>query len=177
MSNAGQLVLDIVPPPSFAAEDFIVGIANENARGLIDTLAWPTPVVLTGETGSGKTHLAHLFADRFADPHWFDGASPLGLTAESAVLIDGLETWTSKPASEWNEDALFHTLEAARCSGPGAHHHPGRARTAYVETPRHPVAFARRHPCHRRPARRCAVSGHSHQALHRPPVDGRSGDC
>jgi chromosomal replication initiation ATPase DnaA len=115
MSNAGQLVLDIVPPPSLAEEDFVTGAANEHARGLVDTLSWPTPVgVLTGEAGSGKTHLAHVFALRFADPHWFDGAPPSGLSSDSVVLVDGLETWTSRQASEWNEDALFHTLEAAR---------------------------------------------------------------
>ncbi|MFN3225296.1 MAG: HdaA/DnaA family protein [Hyphomicrobiales bacterium] len=117
MSNAGQLVLDIVPPPSFAAEDFVAGAANEKARDLIDTLAWPTPVgVLTGQAGSGKTHLAHVFALKFADPRWFDGAPPRGLTAESAVLIDGLGSWASQPIGEWNEDVLFHTMEAARAA-------------------------------------------------------------
>ncbi len=112
MSNAGQLVLDIVPPPSFAAEDFVAGTANEKARGLIDALAWPKSVgVLTGEAGTGKTHLAHLFAERFNDSHWYDGSLPEGLNEHGAAIIDGLERWTGT-----NEDALFHMLEAARAA-------------------------------------------------------------
>jgi chromosomal replication initiation ATPase DnaA len=110
MAAAGQLVFDITPPPSFAAEDYVVGAANAQADGLAGALAWPTPVgVLIGEAGSGKTHLAHLFAHRFDETRWFGGALPDTHDAYGALVIDGLERWIGK-----DEDSLFHALEAAR---------------------------------------------------------------
>ncbi|MFN3171370.1 MAG: HdaA/DnaA family protein [Hyphomicrobiales bacterium] len=112
MATADQLVLDIVPAPSFASEDYVPGEANAEARALTSELSWPTPVgVLLGEAGSGKSHLAHLFAERFDGVRWFDGTLPDNLSQQSAVIIDGLERWTGE-----NEDALFHTLEAARAA-------------------------------------------------------------
>lgn len=112
MASADQLVLDIVPAPSFAVEDYVTGEANAEARALASELAWPTPIgVLLGEAGSGKSHLAHTFAERFKAVHWFDGTLPDSLGGQSAVIIDSLERWTGQ-----SEDTLFHTLEAARAA-------------------------------------------------------------
>jgi chromosomal replication initiation ATPase DnaA len=112
MATAGQLVLDIAPPPSYAVEDYVPGTANAEARALISELAWPKPVgVLIGELGSGKSHLAHLFAEHSEAVHWFDGALPDSLDGQRAVIIDSLERWTGQ-----SEDILFHTLEAARAA-------------------------------------------------------------
>lgn len=112
MASADQLVLDIVPAPSFAVEDYVPGEANAEARALASELAWPTPIgVLLGEAGSGKSHLAHIFAERFKAVHWFDGTLPDSLGGQSAVIIDSLGRWTGQ-----SEDALFHTLEAARAA-------------------------------------------------------------
>jgi len=112
MASADQLVLDIVPAPSFASEDYVPGEANAKARALASELAWPTPIgVLLGEAGSGKSHLAHIFADHFEAVHWFDGTMPDSLGGQNAVIIDGLERRTGQ-----SEDTLFHMLEAARAA-------------------------------------------------------------
>ncbi|MEQ8656025.1 MAG: hypothetical protein RIC24_01790 [Hyphomicrobiales bacterium] len=117
MASADQLVLDIVPPPSFAGEDYVPGQANAEARALTSELAWPKPVgVLLGEAGSGKTHLAYLFAERFDNAHWFEGTVPVDFDGQAAVIIDGLERWTGEQNNGHDEDVLFHTLEAARAA-------------------------------------------------------------
>lgn len=111
MTRADQLVLDIVPPPSWAVEDYVPGEANQDARQLCQALNWPTPIgVLIGDAGSGKTHLAHLCAARFSNPLWLDPsqATP-DLSASDILILDGLEPWLGD-----EEDQLFHSLEAAR---------------------------------------------------------------
>lgn len=113
MTGADQLVLDIVPLPSWAVEDYVPGQANSDARQLCDALNWPTPVgMLVGEAGSGKTHLAHLCASRFIAPFWLRPLEETPLPSSCDLLIlDGLEDWVSG-----DEDLLFHALEAARAA-------------------------------------------------------------
>lgn len=59
-----QLPLAFGHVPSLAAEDFLVAPCNREARDWIDAPdRWPGPAgILFGPAGSGKTHLAHLFA-------------------------------------------------------------------------------------------------------------------
>lgn len=114
MASASQLTFDMALPPSFAAEDYVAGEANSEARAVMAGLAWPTPVaVLIGEAGSGKTHLAQMFARASGPVHWFDGALPNDLADRNAVVIDGLEQWLGTGQGP-REDDLFHMLEAAR---------------------------------------------------------------
>src|SRR4051794_41957756 len=60
-----QLALALDHPESFAREDFLSGPSNAAALALIDTWpAWPHPtVMLTGPEGSGKSHLAAIWAE------------------------------------------------------------------------------------------------------------------
>ncbi len=66
MSPARQLPLPLPPPVSLAGEDFLVAEPNRLAVQRLE--AWPvwrTPVlILSGPTGCGKTHLAHVFLNR-----------------------------------------------------------------------------------------------------------------
>src|SRR5262245_59351932 len=59
-----QLALALDHAESFAREDFLSGPSNAMALALID--AWPTwphrTVMLTGPEGSGKSHLAAVWA-------------------------------------------------------------------------------------------------------------------
>lgn len=61
-----QLALDLSQPPAFRREDFLVASCNQQAHGWIDRWpAWPGfALALTGPAGSGKSHLAHIFAER-----------------------------------------------------------------------------------------------------------------
>lgn len=59
-----QLPLPLPTKAALGREDFFVSEANELAvTALADWTAWPLKkLVLTGETGAGKTHLVHVWA-------------------------------------------------------------------------------------------------------------------
>lgn len=61
-----QLVLPLESRPALGREDFIQGAGNREALALIDAWSdWPTPVAaLHGPSGSGKSHLAAIWAAR-----------------------------------------------------------------------------------------------------------------
>lgn len=61
-----QLVLPLQTEPAFGRDDFIVSEVNAQAVALIDAYPnWPAPVVaLYGPPGSGKSHLARVWASR-----------------------------------------------------------------------------------------------------------------
>ncbi|TNF57771.1 MAG: chromosomal replication initiator DnaA [Rhodobacteraceae bacterium] len=61
-----QLSFDLPGRTARAREDFFVAPSNALAVAMIDLSdSWPSgKMVLTGEAGAGKTHLAHVWADR-----------------------------------------------------------------------------------------------------------------
>ena len=61
-----QLPLDLGHRPALGGADFLVAPPNREAVAWLDRWPdWPAPaLVLTGPAGSGKTHLAHVFAAR-----------------------------------------------------------------------------------------------------------------
>lgn len=112
-----QMVMPFASPTSYHAEDFIRGDANEKALGLIERWPdWPySLVVVHGPKGSGKTHLAHVYAQRTGAQ--FIPPSRLGqvpadqlLTGNHAWVLDGLEDVKS-------EDALAQFINHARARG------------------------------------------------------------
>ncbi|MEM1283837.1 MAG: DnaA/Hda family protein [Pseudomonadota bacterium] len=112
MADQRQLAFDMPSPPSYATEDFVTGEGNKIARDLAVQLAWPIPVGLViGERAAGKSHLAHMMADRFDHAVWLKQGVPNDLDARSILIIDGLET-----CMDDGGDAVFHALEAARAA-------------------------------------------------------------
>lgn len=110
-----QLILDLTPAPAYGAEDFLVSPENEAAFGLIDLWpAWPSPVlILTGPPGSGKSHLAAIWARRagafaVAPP---DHLHPDEAAGHIAVLIEDCDR-VARP-----ESALFHLLNLVKERG------------------------------------------------------------
>ncbi|HYD07247.1 MAG TPA: DnaA/Hda family protein [Reyranella sp.] len=112
-----QLTFDLaLPPPTFAREDFVVSDGNREALAWLDRWPdWPAPALaLNGPAGSGKTHLARIWAARAAaavlDAADLEDRSVADLTAlaqaNAAVLVDH--------ADRAPERALFHLYNLLR---------------------------------------------------------------
>nr|USU34477.1 hypothetical protein NG677_21175 [Methylobacterium sp. OTU13CASTA1] len=113
-----QLAFDLPADPRYGREDFLVGPANEAAYGLVE--AWPnwpdTVCVLTGPPGSGKSHLASIWATRAhawtASVAEVQAARVPHLVSNGALVIEDID----RPEGR-DEAALFHLLNLAREHG------------------------------------------------------------
>lgn len=93
-----QLVMPFAPSPTYNSADFIRGVGNAEALDLMERWPdWPYSILLLhGASGSGKTHLAHLFAARshaaFIPPERI-GTVPADqlLAGNHCWVLDGLE--------------------------------------------------------------------------------------
>jgi len=109
-----QLVLDLDHSVSFAREDFLSGPSNAAALTLIERWPdWPSRIVaLTGPEGSGKSHLAAIWADesgaRVLSAKFLSIADVPGTLATGALVVEDLE------AEDLDEHALFHLINLAR---------------------------------------------------------------
>jgi chromosomal replication initiation ATPase DnaA len=108
-----QLALALDHAESFAREDFLSSPCNEDALALIDSWPdWPAnAIVLVGPEGSGKTHLATIWAAtagaRVVSAHALDEAALRPALATGAVVIENA-------AAIADERALFHLINLAR---------------------------------------------------------------
>ena len=115
-----QLAFDLPLDPRYGREDFLVSPSNERAYGLVERWPdWPdTVLVLTGPPGSGKSHLARIWARRagaaayLAGQEVWEPAEPLRRVAgASALVVDDAD---AAP----DEAALFHLYNAVvGCGG------------------------------------------------------------
>ena len=109
-----QLALALDHAESFAREDFIAGPPNAAALSLIDRWPdWPSrTVLLRGPEGSGKSHLAAIWARqsgaRTLSPRALDGAGVPVALATGALVLENLAD------GNFDEAALFHLLNLAR---------------------------------------------------------------
>jgi chromosomal replication initiation ATPase DnaA len=109
-----QLVLALDHAESFAREDFLAGPANQAALALIDRWPdWPDRIMaLIGPEGSGKTHLASI---------WAQAAGARVLAAKLLTDIDmpaafatGALVVEDLAFAGLDERALFHLINFAR---------------------------------------------------------------
>lgn len=111
VTGPAQLALDLRLEPDYRAESYCVSEANASATALVNR--WPQwrhgHMLLIGPAGSGKTHLARIWARR-ADAASVDaralGQALPGIGRGAAVLIEDAHTGM-------DEDALFHLLNRA----------------------------------------------------------------
>jgi chromosomal replication initiation ATPase DnaA len=109
-----QLLLALNHSVSFAREDFLSGPSNVAALSLVERWPdWPDRIVaLVGPEGSGKSHLAAIWAEatgaRILSAKLLSETSVPGALATGALVIEDLE------AVDLDEQALFHLINLAR---------------------------------------------------------------
>lgn len=112
-----QLALALPHRQSYAREDFLSGPSNAVALALVDGWPdWPArAVALVGPEGSGKSHLADIWAAeagaRCISGSALQEASLPGALATGAVVIEDVAE------NGIDERALFHLLNLAREEG------------------------------------------------------------
>jgi len=109
-----QLALALPHAESLTRDNFMEGPANEAGLALIDSWPdWPNRVMLlVGPEGSGKSHLASIWAEqagaRSVSAHALTAATVPGALATGALVVEDL-----KPG-DFDERALFHLMNLAR---------------------------------------------------------------
>ena len=112
-SEAGQIPLPLPHRPALGGEDFLVAACNGDAVRWIDLWPdWPGPsLAVVGPKGSGKTHLASVWAAvsgaRFIDPGALAGPEWFTEPGDGALIVDDAHLLMGDAASE---QALFHLL-------------------------------------------------------------------
>src|SRR3954464_15555857 len=109
-----QLAFALPHAESLTRDNFMEGPANEAGLGLIERWPdWPSRIMLlVGPEGSGKSHLAAIWAEeagaRSTAAHALTAVAVPGELATGALVVEDL-----KP-SEFDERALFHLMNLAR---------------------------------------------------------------
>jgi chromosomal replication initiation ATPase DnaA len=109
-----QLAFALPHAESLTRDNFLEGPANEAALMLIERWPdWPNRIMLlAGEEGSGKSHLASIWAEqsgaRTISAHALNPASVPNALATGALVVEDL-----KPEG-FDERALFHLMNLAR---------------------------------------------------------------
>ena len=109
-----QLALALGHAESLSRDDFLAGPPNAAALALIERWPdWPSrTVLLCGPEGSGKSHLAAIWAQqtgaRMLSLRALEGSVVPGALATGALVVENLAE------GRFDEPALFHLLNLAR---------------------------------------------------------------
>jgi chromosomal replication initiation ATPase DnaA len=112
-SRPRQLALALDHAESYAREDFLSGPCNADALALIDSWPdWPArAIALVGPEGSGKTHLATIWAAaagaRVVSAHTLAEVDIPAALATGALVVED-------STAIGDERALFHLINLAR---------------------------------------------------------------
>ncbi len=112
-----QLAFALPHAESLTRDNFLEGPANASGLALVDSWPeWPNRVMLmVGPEGSGKSHLAAIWADeagaRSTMARALTAATVPGALATGALVVEDLKT------PDFDERALFHMLNLAREDG------------------------------------------------------------
>jgi len=120
--QSSQLTLELAGDPSFSVENFLISASNEQAFDMI--MLWPdwpdATLLLVGPSGSGKSHLGSIWAERAAAVKMVAAGlsrhDPTELTAHKTLLIENVES-VAIPDNKDDETAMFHLLNLTRASG------------------------------------------------------------
>ena len=109
-----QLAFALAHKESLTRDDFLQGPANAAGLALIEGWPqWPSPtMMLVGPEGSGKSHLACIWAEqagaRSTSAHALSASEVPAQLATGALVVEDLK------AAAFDERALFHLLNLAR---------------------------------------------------------------
>jgi chromosomal replication initiation ATPase DnaA len=109
-----QLAFALPHAESLTRDNFLEGPANEAGLALVDSWPdWPNGIMLlVGPEGSGKSHLASIWAEqagaRATSAHALTATAVPGALATGALVLEDL-----KPGG-FDERAMFHLLNLAR---------------------------------------------------------------
>lgn len=109
-----QLALALPHAESLTRENFLEGPANAAGLALIERWPdWPSRIMLLiGPEGSGKSHLAAVWAEisgaRSTSAHALTAAEVPGALATGALVVEDLKS------GDFDERALFHLMNLAR---------------------------------------------------------------
>jgi chromosomal replication initiation ATPase DnaA len=109
-----QLAFALPHAESLSRDNFLEGPANAAGLALVEAWPdWPNRVMLlVGPEGSGKSHLAAIWAEqagaRLTSAHALTAAEVPGALATGALVVEDLKS------AEFDERALFHLLNLAR---------------------------------------------------------------
>src|SRR6201747_785093 len=109
-----QLAFALPHAESLSRDDFLEGPANAAGLALVDSWPeWPNRVMLlVGPEGSGKSHLAAIWAEqagaRSISAHALDPAAVPGALATGALVVEDLNS------AAFDERAMFHLMNMAR---------------------------------------------------------------
>jgi chromosomal replication initiation ATPase DnaA len=112
-----QLAFALPHAESLTRDNFLEGPANAAGLALVDAWPeWPNRIMLlVGPEGSGKSHLAAIWAEesgaRSISAHALTAAAVPGALATGALVVEDL-----KPG-DFDERALFHLMNLAREDG------------------------------------------------------------
>ena len=112
-----QLAFALPHAESLTRDDFLEGPANAAGLALIESWPdWPNrTMLLVGPEGSGKSHLAAIWAEqagaRSTTAHALTSAAVPGALATGALVVEDLRS------CDFDERALFHLLNLAREDG------------------------------------------------------------
>jgi chromosomal replication initiation ATPase DnaA len=109
-----QLAFALPHAESLTRDNFLEGPANAAGLALVDSWPeWPDRIrLLIGPEGSGKSHLAAIWAEqagaRSISAHALTAAAVPGALATGALVVEDLN------APDFDERALFHLMNLAR---------------------------------------------------------------
>jgi len=109
-----QLAFALPHAESLTRDNFLEGPANEAGLALIDRWPdWPNRIMLlVGPEGSGKSHLAAIWAEeagaRSISAHALTPTSVPGALATGALVVEDLKH------ADFDERAMFHLMNLAR---------------------------------------------------------------
>jgi chromosomal replication initiation ATPase DnaA len=109
-----QLAFLLPHAESLSRDNFLEGPANAAGLALIDRWPdWPSQIMLlVGPQGSGKSHLAAIWAEqagaRSISAHALTAAAVPGALATGALVVEDLRP------SDFDDRALFHLMNLAR---------------------------------------------------------------